>query len=134
MPSAPSPPTARIAIGVGCRRGCSAAAIESLVRRALANDPAFNPIGIFTIRDKEGEPGLAEAARILGLALVFLDREALRRQAPFVQTESVRTQHLFGVPSVAEAAALAGAGTGAVLIVSRLSGQGVTCAIAGVPS
>ncbi len=73
---------------------------------------------------------MIEAARHLGLDLVFLDRDALREQAPFVQTRSIRAESRFGVPSVAEAAALAGAGPGAALIVPRIASQGVTCAIA----
>jgi cobalt-precorrin 5A hydrolase len=96
----------RIAIGVGCRLGSSAYAIEALVRQAL------------------------DRARSLGLDLVFLARDALREEAPFVQTRSIRSETQFGVPSVAEAAALAGAGPGGVLIFTRIVSQGVTCAIA----
>ena len=144
----------RIAIGVGCRSGCSADAIEALVRQALARTTPGSPTldeharnwqalvrqtsccewpGLFTIRDKAAELGLIEAAGRLGLRLTFLSRDALREQAPFVQTRSVRAETLFGVPSVAEAAALAGAGPNAVLIVTRIAGQGATCAIAAIP-
>jgi cobalt-precorrin 5A hydrolase len=125
--------SARIAIGVGCRLGTSANAIEALVRHALDRTPPAERLGIFTILDKSTEPGLIAAARRLGLDLVFLTREALREQAPFVQTRSIRSATRFGVPSVAEAAALAGAGTGGVLIVPRIVSQGVTCAIAQSP-
>jgi cobalt-precorrin 5A hydrolase len=126
--------TAGIAIGVGCRLGCTADAIEALIRQALELAPHVRRLGLFTVRDKTGEAGLTEAARRLGLDLVFLTRAALREQAPFIRTPSARTQSLFGIPSVAEAAALAGAGTGAVLIVPRLVAQGVTCAVAGSPA
>jgi cobalt-precorrin 5A hydrolase len=122
--------SARVAIGVGCRLGSSADAIEALVRHALDRTPPAEPLGIFTIEDKNTEPGLIAAARSLGLDLVFLARDALREQAPFVQTRSIRSETRFGVPSVAEAAALAGAGTGGVLIFPRIVSQGVTCAIA----
>jgi cobalt-precorrin 5A hydrolase len=122
--------SARIAIGVGCRLGCSAYAIEALVRHALDRAPKAEPLGVFTIRDKAGEAGLIEAVSRLGLDLVFLTRDALREQAPSVQTQSIRSKTRFGVPSVAEAAALAGAGANAVLIVPRIASQGVTCAIA----
>ena len=74
---------------------------------------------------------LIEAAERLGLDLVFLSRDVLRQQAPFVRTRSLRTESLFGIPSVAEAAALAGAGADAVLLVPRIAGQGATCAVAG---
>ena len=105
-------------------------AIEALVRQALDRAPHAERLGLFTIGDKSSEPGLIEAARRLGLDLVFLTRDALREQAPFVQTRSIASETRFGVPSVAEAAALAGAGTGAVLIFPRIASQGVTCAIA----
>jgi cobalt-precorrin 5A hydrolase len=122
--------SSRIAIGVGCRFGCSADAIEALIRQALTRVPTGKRLGIFTICDKSGEIGLIEGASRLGLDLVCLSRDALLAQAPFVQTRSVRTQRLFGVPSVAEAAALAGAGAASVLIVPRIASQGATCAIA----
>lgn len=126
----------RSAIGVGCRLDCPAGAIEALVRQAVRQAQDWRPptawAGIFTIEDKTGEQGLIEAAARLGLTLTFLSRDALRQQSPFIQTRSSRTENLFGVPSVAEAAALAGAGAGgkAELIVPRMSGQGATCAIA----
>jgi cobalt-precorrin 5A hydrolase len=123
--------SAGIAIGVGCRLGCPATAIEALVRQALDRAPPAQRLGLFTIRDKAGENGLIEAAGRLGLSLVFLSRDALREQMPLVQTRSRRAESQFGVASVAEAAALAGAGANAVLIVPRIAGQGATCAVAG---
>jgi cobalt-precorrin 5A hydrolase len=123
--------TETIAIGVGCRLGCPADAIESLVRQALDLAPAAARLGLFTIRDKAGEPGLIEAAGRLGLQLMVVDRDTLREQAPSVQTPSARAESRFGVPSVAEAAALAGAGAGSVLLVPRITAPGATCAIAG---
>ncbi len=122
--------SARIAIGVGCRLGSSANAIEALVRQALDRTQQARRLGLFTIEDKNTELGLIAAARSLGLDLVFLARDALREQAPFVQTRSIRSETQFGVPSVAEAAALAGAGPSGVLIFPRIVSQGVTCAIA----
>lgn len=122
--------SARIAIGVGCRLGCSPTAIADLVREALNRAPPAERLGLFTISDKSEEAGLIDAAARLELDLVFLSREVLRRQAPFVLTRSVRTQRRFGIPSVAEAAALAGAGADPVLIVKRIAGHGATCAVA----
>jgi cobalt-precorrin 5A hydrolase len=119
-----------MAIGIGCRRNTAAAAIEALIRRALDRTGVVAPIALFTIEDKADEPGLMEAANRLGLSLTFLARDALRAQASSVQTRSSRAEVEFGVPSVAEAAALAGAGANAALIVPRIAGDGVTCAIA----
>ena len=126
--------SATIAIGIGCRIGCSADAIEALVREALDLAPEAPRLGLFTILDKTGEFGLIEAAGRLRLDLLFLTRDALREQAPFVRTRSMRTQRLFGVPSIAEAAALAGAGTGATLIIPRIASRSATCAVAGLVS
>jgi cobalt-precorrin 5A hydrolase len=141
--------SARVAIGVGCRLGCPADAIEALVRQALVRaarvrqdcqgpdrqlqdgQPPAEWAALFTIEDKAGEKGLIEAAGCLGLSLTFLPRDALRQRLPFIQTPSIRAKNLFGVPSVAEAAALAGAGANGELILPRISGRGVTCAIAG---
>jgi cobalt-precorrin 5A hydrolase len=117
-----------IAIGIGCRRNTKATEIECLVRQALASAPTGGQPALFTIEDKASEPGLIEAARALDLPLTFLPRTTLRAQT--TPTSSPRTRALFGVPSVAEAAALAGAGPNATLIVPRIIRNGVTCAIA----
>ncbi len=102
----------RAAIGVGCRRGSSAAAIEALVRQALASASlqcrtrsACSPS-----RTKPASLAWSKPPTALAFDLVFLSRAALRDQAAFVQTRSSRAERRFGVPSVAEAAALAGAG------------------------
>jgi cobalt-precorrin 5A hydrolase len=120
-----------IAVGVGCRKGCPAGAIEALVRQALDRAPDVAPLGLFTVADKRGEPGLAEAAELLGLSLVYLSRDALKARTEDVQTHSELAESLFGVPAVAEAAALVGAGAASILIVPRITDGGATCAIAG---
>jgi cobalt-precorrin 5A hydrolase len=123
-----------IAIGVGCRKNCAGAALKSVVSRALQAWPNdLQMCGqqmLFTIEDKRGEPGLDELAAAFGLELKFLSRQALRDAMPAVKTRSTRVEQLFGVASVAEASALAGAGPHATLIVARLSEDGATCAIA----
>lgn len=121
-----------IAIGVGCRRFTPAAAIEALVRQAMGQVGAAGAAALFSIEDKADELGLIEAADHLGLPLTFLGRDVLRAQADRVSTRSARAEAAFGVPCVAEAAALAGAGANASLIVARIAGGGVTCAIATV--
>ena len=120
----------KVAVGVGCRKDCPAGAIETLVRQALEDVTDATPLGLFTIADKQGEPGLAEAAGKLGLAMVYLTRDALKAREADVRTRSERAEGLFGVVSVAEAAALAGAGPASALIVPRIAGGGATCAVA----
>jgi cobalt-precorrin 5A hydrolase len=119
-----------VAIGVGCRKGCPADAIEALVRQALAGAASSARLGLFTLIEKENETGLTEAADRLGLGVTYLSREALRDRAEDTRTPSPSAKKQFGVPSVAEAAALAGAGPRSVLIVPRIARDGATCAIA----
>ena len=122
-----------LAIGIGCRLNCSGEAIAALVRQALVGLPPAAAT-LFTIADKQGQSGPPDAARLLGLPLRYLPRESLAAAMSRVETRSVRAETLFGVASVAEAAALAGAGPDARLIVRRIAGGGATCAIAGVVS
>jgi cobalt-precorrin 5A hydrolase len=120
-----------VAIGVGCRAGVAGEAIAALVRRALKEAGA--PEGerrMFTLAAKAEEPGLIEAARIIGAALTPLSIEALSAQAGRILTPSARAQARFGAPNIAEAAALAGAGVGGRLLGPRLAADGATCAVA----
>ena len=119
-----------LAIGIGCRAGCPAETIAELVERALSATAESGAQALFTSVDKQSERGIAGAAVKLALPLVYLPRAALEAAAPGAQTRSERVVALFGVPSVAETAALAGAGPGATLIVPRMAAGGATCAIA----
>ena len=123
-----------IAIGIGCRKDCPAEDIVALVREAMALlPPQAEAAVLFSIADKVGEPGLAQAAAMLRLPISFLDRAVLKLVAGRAQSGSRRVEAMFGLPSVAETAALAGAGRGAVLLVSRRASPTATCAIAGPP-
>lgn len=126
--------TAQVAIGVGCRRGCPGAVIVALVRQTLATCPAhvqaLSDRRLFTIEDKRDEPGLRQAADDLALALVFLSRGSLAATEGRVTVRSAAVQARFGLASVAEAAALAGAGGASVLVAPRTSAGGATCAVA----
>lgn len=126
-----------VAIGVGCRNGCPAEAIRSLVNRALETwhlRPERAVHRIFTIVDKRDDAAIRRAAAELGFELQYLSREALRKVSSRVQTRSAVALARFGVHSVAEAAALAGAGGDSTLVVARMSEGGATCAIASVLS
>jgi cobalt-precorrin 5A hydrolase len=119
-----------IAIGIGCKSGVKAAEIVSLVEEALSRTSSETIAGLFTVASKAHESGLAEAAASLSLPLLFLPESALQPVACRTQTRSERVVQLFGVPSIAETAALVGAGEGSTLVVPRLSRGTVTCAIA----
>ncbi|SFK73800.1 cobalamin biosynthesis protein [Methylocapsa palsarum] len=120
-----------IAIGLGCRKDCSGEAIATLVRRALALASCEDEnAALFTHEAKSGERGLADAAQGLGLPLVFLEARVLESASSRVATKSAKVQRIFGLPSIAETAALAGAGPASCLIAPRISAAGASCAIA----
>lgn len=120
-----------IAVGIGCRRGAAADAIVDIVRHALARaNHNSEAIELFTIDDKRDEAGLLAAAAKLRLPLTFLPRAVLQDVEDRVVMPSRQAKAAFDVPSVSEAASLAGAGRDAVLIVARIARQDVTCAVA----
>lgn len=118
-----------LSIGIGCRRGCPASAIVALVDRASTGLDRAGA-SLFTLAAKQHETNMREAARTLGLPLIGLPAAVLRETGPQVTIRSARVEAAVGVPSVAEAAALAGAGPAGRLVVPRLAQDGATCAIA----
>jgi cobalt-precorrin 5A hydrolase len=123
-----------IAVGIGCRRGCGGGDIAALVARAFdmaGLDPASRATAVLYAPDrKRDEPGVGEAATRLALPLRFLDHAALAAQQDRVATRSARVAAAVGLASVAEAAALAGAGPGGTLVLRRLTGERATCTCA----
>jgi cobalt-precorrin 5A hydrolase len=87
------------------------------------------PATLLTHEAKKSEAGLASAAKTRGLRLVFLDGQVLRRASLRAATNSPRVMAMFGLPSIAEAAALAAPSY--VLLIARMSYGGASCAIAG---
>lgn len=122
-------PLMAVVAGLGCRHGVAAEAVVALLDEAMARAglrPALLAIPDF----KRCEPGLAEAARRLGLELRRVSHEALRAEQPRCVTRSGRVEAAVGVRSVAEACALAVAGPRGRLILPRIARAGVTCAFA----
>jgi cobalt-precorrin 5A hydrolase len=121
-----------IVAGVGCRRGASAAAIETVIVAALVR--AGLARGMLDLlaapAAKRGEPGMAAAASALGVRLVLVPQHDLESAGSRVETYSKRVMTLMGVPCVAEAAALAAGGPAARLVVPRIAIGPVTCALA----
>jgi cobalt-precorrin 5A hydrolase len=122
---------ALIIAGIGCRKGTPAVEIETAVSAALARaglDRAA--IGVIaTSAAKESEPGIAGAAAALGVPLAVVAPADLAAAGERVATRSQRVLALAGVPSVAEAAALAVGGAAARLIVPRIVVGEATCAL-----
>ncbi len=79
---------------------------------------------------KGGEQGVASAAAALGVPLIFVGKAELEAAGSRTQTSSKRVLSLTGVPSVAEAAALAVGGPAARLLVPRTIVGIATCALA----
>jgi len=120
-----------LACGIGCRRGASVGDIEAVIREARATyacDAAISLIA--TEASKLEEDGLREAAARLGVALVGFGADELSTVSNAVVTISRAAQRYKGVPSVAEAAALLAAGSGARLLGPRTVRPTATCALA----
>jgi cobalt-precorrin 5A hydrolase len=123
---------AMIVAGIGCRRGAPVAAIEAVIGAALARAGLGKDALalIATAAAKCDEPGIAAAASALGLPLVCVAGPELEHAGERGATRSARVLAMTGVPSVAEAAALAAAGRDARLLLARIALGPATCALA----
>lgn len=117
-----------IVAGVGFSSAASAHEIADLVREALARVDARGD-RLATVEARAALPAFAEAAALLGLPTQAVP-PAVMRSTTGVVSCSTRAQAAHDVGSVAEAAALAAAGAGATLLVARIAGARVTCALA----
>jgi cobalt-precorrin 5A hydrolase len=120
-----------IVAGVGFRRGAAAAAIAAVIEAAFARAglPTTTLELIAAPDIKAGEGGLTETASALGVPLVLVPQSELETAGRRAVTRSLRILKLMGVPSAAEAAALAAAGPAARLIVPRIALGPATCAL-----
>ena len=121
-----------IVAGIGCRKGVSAAQVDAAMEAALerAGRPLARLDFMATAESKRGEEGIAAAALARGVKLIFVDQAHLEIASARGATWSGRVLALAGVPSVAEAAALAAGGPEARLVLSRIVVGPVTCALA----
>lgn len=122
---------AMIVAGIGSRKGVEAAEVIALIARALAEASLVRSdlTALATVDGKAAEPGLVAAAASLGLELQSLSTAVLQ-VAEGGQTTSSCSARIYGVSSVSEAAALAAAGAGSELILSRIKSAKATCALA----
>lgn len=121
-----------IVAGVGCRKGASADDIGAVIGAALARAGfATQALDLIAAPElKRGEQGVAAAAAALGVPLVLIAEADLRAAGARAETRSERVLALMGISSVAEAAALAGGGPTARLILPRIAVGSATCALA----
>ena len=124
--------TARIIAGIGIRPGTEAADILACLDQALAQAMCEDHAGLrlATLASRATEPGMVEAAVSRAAELVAIPDEALKGFEASCATRSTRIASLYGVGSVAEAAALAAAGPGGTLVQARIATARVTCALA----
>lgn len=121
-----------IVAGIGCRKGARAVDIEAAIVAAFARvGVAASELRVIaTSAAKSGEPGIAAAASAIGVPLVLISQGDLEAAGARATTRSARVVALTGVPSVAEAAALAAGGPAARLIMPRIAVGLATCALA----
>ena len=123
--------TGRLIAGLGLRPRTSETDILACLDQALAaaglSGEAVDCLS--TIAGRVNEAGLIDAAASRNAALVAIPDEALRGFEAACATRSTRIASLYGVGSVAEAAALAAAGPGGELVLPRITTDRVTCAL-----
>jgi precorrin-4/cobalt-precorrin-4 C11-methyltransferase len=117
-------------VGVGCRRGASAEEIVAAVRQALATAGCdLSAVRLLASADlKADEPGLVEAARLLGRPLRLVAADEIR-QTIYAFQPSLLAQEKVDLPAVAEPAALL-AGRRTRLLLAKQIFRGVTVAVA----
>lgn len=96
-----------LAVGLGCRRGCSVEALSSLLLKALAcaGKTLGDVAALASIDAKANEPGLLELAERLGCPLFFFGASELAGQAPYLTHRSAQSFAATGCHGVAESAA-----------------------------
>ncbi|MET0576284.1 MAG: cobalamin biosynthesis protein [Mesorhizobium sp.] len=122
---------AMVIAGIGCRKGVGAEDVLAAIAQALDHFSAPRPLdGLATGEIKLDEGGIAEASAALGVPLRIISIAELKSADDRAVSSSEKSLALTGVGSMSEAAALAAAGPGAVLLGPRLAVGPVTCAIA----
>ena len=118
-----------IVVGVGCSLGCTSDELLDLVDASMREaGVGTEPVGTLATADRRAEePGVVTAARHRGWPLATYTAEQLAGVA--VPTPSAVVAAHVGTPSVAEAAALLGAGAHSLLLEKRRSAR-ATCALA----
>jgi cobalt-precorrin 5A hydrolase len=121
-----------IVAGIGCRKGATQVEIDAAIDDALSQaKQARTSLRLIATSDgKANEPGIIAAAEARGVPLVRVTPADLEAAGSRTQSSSPRVKEMFGVPSVAEAAALAAGGPKVKLILPRIAIGPVTCALA----
>ena len=121
-----------LALGVGCERDTEPAELEALARATLA-EHGLAPASVACVISldlKEDEPAVAALAVSLGVPARFFDAPRLEAETPRLANPSEEVFRAVGCHGVAEASALAAAGTDGVLVVPKRKSARATCAVA----
>ena len=111
----------RVVIGLGFRDEASAQSIGEVLEIVTAHAALPGVAGVIAVpEDKAAHPGLRAAAHATRLPIETVAVDAMRAADARVATRSAQVKRHRGVGSVCEAAALAAAGTGARLVVTRI--------------
>ncbi|GAA3229726.1 cobalamin biosynthesis protein [Actinocorallia longicatena] len=119
-------------VGVGLRRGTGEADLDALVAAVLAEAGIGHErvTALATLEGKEAETAVTATCERYGWELRIFRADTLA--AVPVPAPEIRVARAVGTPSVAEAAALAGAGVRAELIVGKRRSARATAALARV--
>ncbi len=120
----------RFVLGIGCRKGVTVERLMLVINQfSEARHIPLERIKLLaSVEQKAAEPGLKLLSEIQKWPRQFFSSEVLA-QIP-VPNPSETPLKVVGTPSVAEAAALAGAGENAVLVVEKMKFDDVTVALA----
>jgi cobalt-precorrin 5A hydrolase len=127
-----------LAAGVGCRAHCDIEDLVSAIRAALENGERHlvEVHAIYAPDFKKDERCMSLIADRVGKPLILFPMDELAKFSSLALTSSDRVLQRFGLPSIAETAALAGAralshASAAVRLVGpRTIRGGATCALA----
>jgi len=125
-----------LAVGIGAERGADAEEAVALVLATLEEAGlARQSVALVASLDvKEDEPAIHSVSETLSRPARFFTAAALEAETPRLANPSHAVFRAVGCHGVAEAAALAGAGAGGVLLVEKRVGTRVTCAVARAPA
>lgn len=121
-----------IVAGIGCRRDVGVNEVVGAISASLAQhgiDPVrLGALATSVVKGKQAE--LVQAARRLSLPLIAIGTAELAAVDARCFTDSSASRKRTGLGSLAEAAALAGAGGESQLVGPRMVYGNVTCALA----
>lgn len=135
MPDLPDPCRATgslLILGIGCERGTDVDEVLALADIALAQcgHADARPHLVVSLDSRKGEPAIQAVAERFGVPFTCFDAATLEAETPRLANPSEAVFRHTGCHGVAEAAALAAAGTNGRLVVAKLKSERATVAIA----